>query len=172
MLPPELKNSLRRSIGACDHPREQVVDVMYQLQRHYGYLSDEALAQGAELLGMSELELEELATFYDFIYRQPVGKFVLHVCDGVVCWMSHEGWSFLSQSEGIVDYLCRKLGVKVGQTTEDGLFTVLPSACIGYCDHAPAMLVNGRPYGPLTPESLDQTLDDLRSEHCELVPDR
>jgi NADH-quinone oxidoreductase subunit E len=107
------------------------------------------------------LEVEELATFYDFIYREPVGKFVIHVCDGVVCWMFHEN--------SIFDYLCRKLQVCAGQVTGDGLFTVLPTACIGFCDHAPAMLVNGVFYGPLTPEKVDEIIEQIRSEHCELV---
>jgi NADH-quinone oxidoreductase subunit E len=161
MLPPELRDNLQKRIAAVAYPRELAVDVMYALQKHYGYLSDEALLQAAGLLGLSPLELEELATFYDFIYREPVGKFVIHVCDGVVCWMFHEGSLF--------DYLCRKLGVCAGQITEDGMFTVIPSACLGYCDHAPAMLINGVPYGDLTPEIIDQVLEKLRREYCDLV---
>ena len=80
---------------------------MYALQGHYGYLNDEAVHEAAALLGMTPLEIEELATFYDFIYREPVGKFVIHVCDGVVCWMFHEG--------SVFDYLCKKLGVCAGE---------------------------------------------------------
>jgi len=107
------------------------------------------------------LELEELATFYDFIYRQPVGKFVIHVCDGVVCWMFHEN--------SIFDYLCKKLRVCAGEISADGLFTVLPTACIGFCDRAPAMLINGKMYGPLTPEGIDEILESLKTQHCEMV---
>ena len=172
MLPPALKKSLQKGLKACEHPREQAVDVMYAVQRHYGYLTDEGLAESAELLGMTTLELEELATFYDYIYRSPVGRFVLHVCDSVVCWMCHEEWSCIGQEESIVTYLCARLGVGVGEVTPDGLFTVLPSACIGYCEYAPAMLVNGRPYGPLTPESLDEILQTLRDNPDEMVLDR
>lgn len=172
MLPQKLKKKLEKDIRAAAYPREKAVDVMYAVQRHYGYMSDEGLAEAATLLGMTELELEELATFYDFIYRSPVGKFVLHVCDGVVCWMCHEKWSCTGEEESIVTYLCARLGVEVGETTEDGMFTVLPSACIGFCEFAPAMLVNGRPYGPLTPESLDEILEQLRKEHDEMVVDR
>jgi NADH-quinone oxidoreductase subunit E len=161
MLPPELYDRLRSRIEKSDHPRELAVDVMYTVQRHYGYLSDEALCEAAELLGVTPLELEELATFYDFIYREPVGKFVIHVCDGVVCWMFHEG--------SVFNYLCEKLGVETGETTPDGLFTVLPTACIGYCDHAPSMIINGNFYGSLTPEKIDEILDKLRAEHCESV---
>jgi NADH-quinone oxidoreductase subunit E len=156
MLPTELLNTLRAQIAQAEQPREVAIDAMFALQNHYGYLSDEALEEGARLLGMSPLELEELATFYDFIYREPVGKFVIHVCDGVVCWMNG--------LQSVVDYFCRKLGIRLGETTKDGLFTLLPTACIGYCDLSPAVLVNGRPYGPLTPEKIDALLHQLEGE--------
>jgi NADH-quinone oxidoreductase subunit E len=156
MLSDELRETLQAEIAKVEHPRELAIDVMLSLQRHYGYLSDEVLEEGARLLGMTPLELEELATFYDFIYRKPVGKFVIHVCDGVVCWMN--GY------ESVMDYLCKKLEIRPGETTEDGLFTLLPTACIGYCDLSPAMLINGRPYGPLTPEKVDDTLHRLKTE--------
>jgi NADH-quinone oxidoreductase subunit E len=156
MLPEELYEMLKAQIAVEDHPRELAVDVMLALQNHYGYLSDEALEEGARLLGMTPLELEELATFYDFIYREPVGRYVVHVCDGVVCWMNGYEW--------VMDDLSKKLGIKPGETTGDGLFTLLPTACIGYCDLSPAMLINGRPYGPLTPEKIDDILHRLRVE--------
>ncbi len=156
MIPAELLQNLEREIAKTEHPRELAVDVMFVLQNHYGYLSDEALEEGAGLLGMTVLELEEIATFYDFIYREPVGKFVIHVCDGVVCWMNG--------LQSVVDYLYQKLGIRLGETTEDGLFTLLPTACIGYCDLSPAVLVNGRPYGPLTPEKIDDLLQKFRGE--------
>ena len=110
---------------------------------------------------MTPLELEELATFYDFIYREPVGKFVIHVCDGVVCWMFHEG--------SVFDYLCQKLGVCAGEVTADGMFTVLPTACIGYCDHAPAMLINGVVYGPLTAGEDRRDSGEIEDRACDLV---
>jgi NADH-quinone oxidoreductase subunit E len=156
MLPKDLLESLQKEISQAEQPRELALDVMFTLQRHYGYLDDEALEEAAQLLGMTPLELEELATFYDFIYRERVGKYVLHVCDGVVCWMNGH--------PSILDYLSKKLGVGVGETTEDGLFTILPTACIGYCDLSPAMLVNGRPYGPLTPENIDGILEMLKEK--------
>ena len=156
MLSKELLETLQSQIGKTEQPRELAVDIMLSLQQYYGYLSDEALEEGATLLGMTPLELEELATFYDFIYREPVGKFVIHVCDGVVCWMN--GY------ESVMDYLCKKLGIEPGETTKDGLFTILPTACIGYCDLSPAMLINGRPHGPLTAEKIDDVLNRLRTE--------
>jgi NADH-quinone oxidoreductase subunit E len=164
MLPRRTIDELHRKIRETEHPAELAVEVMYALQRHYGYLSDEALLEGAELLGMTPLELEEIATFYDFIYREPVGKYVIHVCDGVVCWMCHESWKCEGEERSAIDYLCNKLGVTVGETTADGLFTILPCGCIGYCDHAPAMLINGKFYGPLTPPVIEEILMELRRQ--------
>jgi len=136
MLPHDLVERLQQEIASVDHPREMAIDIMFALQNHYGHLSDEGLEEGARILGMTTLELEELATFYDFIYREPVGRFVIHVCDGVVCWMNGYEW--------VMDYLSKKLGIKPGETTGDGLFTILHTACIGNCDLSTAMLNNER----------------------------
>ena len=156
MLPAELKESLTAHIAKVDHPRELVVDVMFAIQDRFGYLSDEAIVEVAGLLGMTPLEVEELATFYTFVYREPVGKHVIHVCDSVVCWM--DGY------ESIRDHLCNKLGIEMGETPADGLFTLIPVCCIGYCDRSPAILINKKVYGPLTAEKLDEILEELKSE--------
>ncbi len=152
---------MQAKVAETEHHREQAINVMFAVQNHYGYLSDEGLVEAADLLGLTPLELEELATFYDFIYRRPVGRYVIHICDGVVCWMFHEN--------SVFEYLCKKLGVCPGEVSADGWFTVLPTACIGFCDRAPAMLINGKMYGPLTPELIDQTLEKLKEEYRELV---
>jgi len=156
MLPKELKERLEAEIKSVEHPRELAVDVMFAVQEHYGYLSDAALAEAAGLLAMTPLELDELATFYTFTFREPVGKYVIHVCDSVVCWMN--GYA------SVRDYLCRRLAIGLGETTADGLFTLLPVCCIGYCDRSPAMLVNRRVHGELTPEKIDGILEKLRGE--------
>ena len=154
-LPDAVAADLDRLIAAVDHTREAAVAVMYALQRHYGYLCDEAMYCAARHLSMTTLELESLATFYDYLYRRPVGRYVIHVCDSVVCWMFHQ--------DSIFDYLCRTLGVPPGGTTEDGLFTVLPAACVGNCHNAPTMLINGRFYDRLTPKAVDAVIAELRA---------
>lgn len=156
MLSEELRESWLNKIENVEHPRGLVVDVMFALQDQYGYLSDEALEETALLLDMSPLEVEELATFYTFIYREPVGKYVIHVCDSVICWM--DGY------ESLRDYICQKLEIKTGETTADGMFTLLPVCCIGYCDRSPAILINRKVYGPLTPEKLENIIGKLRAE--------
>jgi NADH-quinone oxidoreductase subunit E len=164
MLPEELQEKIAAKLGDVEHPREKAIDIMYLLQAHFGYMSDEAVFEAAAVLAMTPLEIDELATFYDFIYRQPVGKYVIHVCDGVVCWMCHY--------DTVFTYLCRKLGVDVGETTPDNLFTVLPTACIGDCHNGPSMLINGQFYGKLTPQKIDEILDRLARENFTCIPNR
>ena len=156
MLPETVKTELERRIAEADHPKELVVDVMIACQKAFGYLSDEAVAIAAGMLDMTPLEIEELATFYNYIYREPVGRYVIHICDSVVCWMA----DYIP----LRDHLCQKLGIEMGGTTPDGRFTLLPACCLGYCDRAPAMMINKRVYGFLTPEKIDAIIDELNSE--------
>lgn len=156
MLPDELKLKLKQIIAEAESPREKAIDVMFEIQEIEGWMSDEAMVEAAGLLGMSPLELEELATFYDYIYRGPVGKYVIKVCDSTACWL--EG------HQRVIDYISSSVGVPMGGTSPDGTFTLLPVCCIGYCDRAPAMVINKRVYGKLTPEKIDRILDKLARE--------
>jgi NADH-quinone oxidoreductase subunit E len=153
MLPEDLKQVLEGKIATSEQPRELAVDVMFAVQDRFGFVSDELLEDSAALLRMTPLELNEIATFYEFIYRQPVGKYVIHVCDGVVCW--------IQQHQTVLDYLREKLGIGFGETSADRRFTLLPTCCLGYCDHAPAMMINRKIYGALTRERIDQILVGL-----------
>ena len=153
MLPDDLKLKLQKMIAGAESPREKAIDVMFEIQELQGWMSDEAMVEAAVLLGMTPLELEELATFYDYIYRSPVGKYVIKVCDSTVCWL--EG------HQRVIDYISARAGVAMGGTSPDGTFTLLPVCCIGYCDRAPAMVINKRVYGKLTPEKIGRILDKL-----------
>ncbi len=153
-IPETLKTEWKCRIQQSDHPRELVVDVLLAIQGQIGYVDDQALREAADWLQVDPLEIEEIATFYTFIYREPVGRYVIHLCDSVICW--------LGGYDALRNHLCRKLGIALGGTTADGLFTLLPVCCIGYCDRSPAMLINGKVYGPLTEETLDRILSELR----------
>ncbi|MCG6909808.1 MAG: NADH-quinone oxidoreductase subunit NuoE [Deltaproteobacteria bacterium] len=156
MFSEELKAELTRTVQNSEHPRELLVDIIFKIQDRYGYLDDESLEVVARLLHMDPLEIEQIATFYTFIFREPVGKYVIHVCDSVMCWSMG--------GEALKEFLCRSLDIQMGETTPDGLFTLLPVCCIGYCDRSPAILVNKKVYGNLTPEKLERLLDELRFE--------
>ena len=151
MIPEELKNELEARVASAITPREAAVDVMKELQRHFGWLTDEAVVAAAGVLGLSPLQVEELATFYEMIYRRPVGKRVIHVCDSISCWAV--GF------ETLITHLGKQLGVEPGGTTADGMFTLLPCACLGMCGDGPAMMVGETLYGKVTPENADEILE-------------
>jgi NADH-quinone oxidoreductase subunit E len=157
MIPETLKIELQSRIAAAITRREAAVDIMKALQAHYGWLTDEAVGEAAELLSLSPLQVEELATFYEMIYRRPVGKKVIHLCDSISCW-SMGGESLLQQIAG-------QLGIKVGETTSDGHFTLLPCCCLGNCGQAPTLMIGEKIYGRVTAASAAEILNDLRQNH-------
>jgi len=154
MIPDHLKKSLESRVASAVTAREAAVDVMKELQVHYGWLTDEAVDEAAQLLGLSPLQVDELATFYEMIYRRPVGKKVIHVCDSISCWSS--GY------ETIMSHLKSRLGVEAGGTSADGMFTLLPCCCMGRCGDGPSMSVGDTLYDNLTPELVDQILEQER----------
>lgn len=154
MIPESLKNELRARVAAAVTNREAAVDVMKELQRHCGWLSDEAVLAAAEILGLSPLQVEELATFYELIYRRPVGRRVIHVCDSISCWSCG--------CDAILDYLKERLGVELGGTTADGCFTLVPCACLGNCGEGPTMMIGETIYGRLTEERVAEILEAER----------
>jgi len=151
MIPEELKIELEKQVASAVTPREAAVDVMKELQAHYGWLTDDAVVEAAELLGLSPLQVEELATFYEMIYRRPVGRKVIHVCDSISCWCAG--------SEELTDHLKKRLGLQLGETSADEEFTLLPCCCMGMCGDSPALSINGVPHGKLTPEAADKLLE-------------
>jgi NADH-quinone oxidoreductase subunit E len=154
MISDTLREELQARIASAITSREAAVDVMKELQKHYGWLTDEAVREAAELLGLSPLQVEELATFYEMIYRRPVGKKVIHVCDSISCWTVG--------GETMMTHLAKRLGVEPGGTSVDGTFTLIPCACLGNCGEGPAMMIGDILYGRITPERVDEILEKER----------
>jgi len=150
MLPDSLKSELKARVAHAVTNREAAVDVMKELQRHYGWLTDEAVGEAAELLGLTPLQVEELATFYEMIYRRPVGKRVIHVCDSISCWAVG--------GESLMAHLAAALGTEPGGTTADGMFTLLPCCCLGNCGEAPTLMIGDTLHGRVTPERAAEIL--------------
>jgi NADH-quinone oxidoreductase subunit E len=109
------------------------IEALKIVQKYRRWVSDECLVAVAELLDISPAQLEAVATFYNLIYRQPVGKTVIHYCNSVTCWMLG--------SDQVQERLCRHLNVELGQMSADGEYTILPIVCLGACDHAPVAMV-------------------------------
>jgi NADH-quinone oxidoreductase subunit E len=136
-----------------EHRRAAVSEALLIVQESRGWVSDEAVTDIAEILGMTKEEVDGIATFYDLVFRRPVGRHVVMVCDSVSCWVTGE--------EKVMDRLAQRLGVALGGTTTDGAFTLLPVGCLGACDAGPAMLVDGTLYDHLTPEKAEEILSTL-----------
>ncbi len=134
--------------------RAAALEALQVVQKARGWVSDEDLAAVASMLGMSPTELDSLASFYCMVFRKPVGRHVILVCDSISCWVM--GY------DGILDRLVSRLGIRFGETAADGRFTLLPVACLGACDHAPAMMIDDDLHGDLTPEMIDGILEKYK----------
>ena len=145
----------REVLDELEHyPTKQAacIEALKIVQKHDGWVSDEALHEVAALIGMPVAELDSVATFFNLIYRRPVGRHVILLCDSVSCW--------LMGCDKIRAHLVNRLGIDYGQTTEDDRFTLLPMACLGTCDHAPALMIDEELHRDLTADSLDKILED------------
>lgn len=130
------------------------IDALKIVQRHRGWISDESLRDIADHLGMSPTDLDSVATFYNLIFRKPVGRHVIMVCDSVSCWIM--GYDRMRK------HLYERLGIELGQTTPDNRFTLLPIVCLGCCDHAPAMTVDGDLHSDLDSQKIDAELEKYK----------
>jgi NADH-quinone oxidoreductase subunit E len=142
-LTPEERAEIEAEAAHYPTRRALCIEAMKVVQRHRGWVSDEALQDLSALLGMTPEELDGVATFYNLVYRRPVGRHVVLVCDSVSCWIMGYG--------RLRGRLSSELGVPLGGTTPDGRFTLLPIACLGACDRAPAMMVDDDLHGDLDP---------------------
>ncbi|HET8699231.1 MAG TPA: NADH-quinone oxidoreductase subunit NuoE, partial [Gammaproteobacteria bacterium] len=123
--------AIERALAQYPDKRAACVDALKIVQRRRGWVADEPLRGIAALLGMSVDDLDAVATFYNLIYRRPVGRHVVHVCDSVSCW--------LMGADDVAARIRDELGARYGETTADGRLTVLPIPCLGACDRAPAL---------------------------------
>lgn len=151
MLSEEEIKEIQEEIKQYPYPAAACIDALKIVQHHRGWVSDESVKDIGQILGISNEEVDSVATFYSRIYRKPVGRNVILVCDSVSCMIM--GYA------KIYDYLSEKLGISFGETTSDGRFTLLPNSCLGDCDHAPAMMINNDQYNRLTSEKVDELLD-------------
>ena len=126
------------------------IDALKIVQSYRGWISDESLNAIAKLLGMSAGELDGIATFYNLIYRQPVGEKVILYCDSVSCW--------LMDGDAVCEKIKQKLDIDYGETTADNQYTLLPVTCLGDCDHAPAMMVGDELHHDLTIDNIEEHL--------------
>ncbi len=151
MLTDEEKREIDEELGKYQTKRAAGPEALKIVQRYRGWVSDDSLRDVARYLELSDEELDSVATCYNFIFRKPVGRHIIVLCDSVVCWVV--GY------QGILAHLQQRLGIQMGQTTKDRRFTLLPAACLGACDQAPVMIVDEQLYVELTPAKVDEILE-------------
>ncbi len=150
MLSEGERAAIADAVGHYEEPASAVGDALMVVQESRGWVSDEAVADLARELSMSVEDVDAVATFSDLVFRRPVGRNVILVCDSVSCWIT--GY------DAVIAHISSRLGIGLGETTKDGSFTLLPVGCLGACEQGPAMMVNGELIGNLTPARIDEAL--------------
>lgn len=149
-----LSEAERREIAEEMHhypdTRAASIGALKIVQKYRGWVPDGAIAPVAQMIGTDAADLEGVATFYSLIFRQPVGRNVITLCDSISC--------HLTGYDEVKAALESKLGIKSGQTTADEKFTLLPICCLGNCDHAPTLMINDDLHGDVDPAGLDKIL--------------
>lgn len=136
--------------------RGSLITILQKTQEIYGYLPIDAVYCIAERTGLSPAKVLGVATFYSQFRFQAIGKYLIMLCKGTAC--------YVNGADRIAEAITEELGIKDGETTEDGLFTLNIVACLGCCSLAPVMMINETTYGSLTPDKVKQILRDLRKE--------
>ncbi len=136
-----------------------LITILQKAQDIYGYLPVDVMYHIAAAVGTTPAEVMGVATFYTQFRLQPVGKYLIMLCQGTAC--------HVNGSERIETAICEHLGIKDGETTQDGLFTLKNVACLGCCSLSPVMMINGETYGSLTPDKAISVLEELRKESAE-----
>ncbi|MBD3225766.1 MAG: NADH-quinone oxidoreductase subunit NuoE [Caldithrix sp.] len=152
MLSEQEQREIKAEFAHYPQKRAACIEALKVVQKHRGWVSDDGIKAIADFLDMSPEEVDNVATFYNLVFRKPVGRHVILICDSISCWVT--GY------EQIKEHLFERLGIALGETTKDNRFTLLPMACLGACDHAPVIMIDDDLYHDLTPEKIDQILEN------------
>ncbi|MBI4557521.1 MAG: NADH-quinone oxidoreductase subunit NuoE [Candidatus Hydrogenedentes bacterium] len=151
MLTEEIKHEIEAEAERFERKQAACIEALRIVQMHRRWVDDESVRDIASVLDMSPDEVDSVATFYNLIYRHPVGRHVIRVCASVSCW--------LLGYERLLDHLIQRLGIAVGETTADGRFTLLLNQCLGACDHAPALMIDQDQYQDLDVANVEAVLE-------------
>jgi NADH-quinone oxidoreductase subunit E len=150
MLSVAEKHEIDEAISHVPVRKAAGIEALKVVQHHRRWISDEALNDVAQYMEMSPEELDSVATFYNMLFRKPVGRHIILVCDSVSCWVM--GY------DNLLKNISQRLNIKLGETTTDGRYTLLPNCCLGTCDHAPALMIDNDLYRDVTIQQLDDIL--------------
>ena len=133
--------------------KDNLIQMLNEIQEHYGYVPMWTQKELSNYLNVPMAEIYGVVTFYSRFSLKPKGKYNISVCLGTAC--------FVKGSQKIMDRLQERLGIKQGETTKDGMFSIEETRCVGACGLAPVFTINGEVYGKATVQKLDQVLDEL-----------
>jgi NADH-quinone oxidoreductase E subunit len=151
---PELRQRAEELVALYPNRRSAMLPLLHLAQEHDGYLSEEGMAEVAELTGTTPADVQGTASFYDMFFLEPVGKYVVAVCTNISC--------LLAGGEELLDHAQSTLGCSIGGTSADGMFTLEEAECLADCNIAPCVQVNHRFVRTTTPETFDQMIGEIR----------
>lgn len=154
MFHPQDREAILHCIEHYDDARAASIDTLKIVQERHGWVPDEAIIAIAGILKISAADVEGVATFYNLIFRKPVGRHVIKVCDSIGC--------FLTGYDNLILAIRQHLGIDYGQTTADGRFTLLPICCLGNCDKGPTLMIDDDTHGPVSVEQVPALLEPYR----------
>ncbi len=143
--------SIKEEIQHYEDPRAASIGALKIIQKRHGWVPDAAIPAIGRLLGIPASDVEGVATFYNLIFRRPVGRYVIKVCDSLAC--------LLTGYEEVRDELCKQLGIGFGETTADGRFTLLPICCLGACDRGPVLMIDDDTHFGISPQHIARLLE-------------
>jgi NADH-quinone oxidoreductase subunit E len=161
-LTPEKVELAREIIGRYPRPKSALIPLLHLAQEQDGWVAEDAMEHIAELVGISPAEVLGTCSFYEMFKLHPVGTYAVNVCTNISCQ--------LLGGEELLEHAEQKLGIKVGNTTPDGLFTLEDVECIAACTEAPACQVNYRYFHRISHDEFDRLVDDLRSGRRDDIP--
>lgn len=153
-LAPELRAEIEEVTHHYPDARAASIDALKIVQRAHGWVPDGAIPAIAEVLGIPASDVEGVATFYSQIFRVPVGRHIIRVCDSMTC--------YINGHEQVLASIQKQFGCGLGETTADGRFTLLPVCCLGNCDKGSTIMVDDDTFGGMTPENVVSVLENYR----------
>ena len=145
------RSAIEHEMHHYEDPRAASIEALKIVQKQRGWVPDGAIHAIAEVLGIPASDVEGVATFYSQIFRQPVGRHIIRVCDSMTC--------FIGGHESVLGAIQQQLGIAPGQTTADKRFTLLPVCCLGNCDKAPALMIDDDTFGNVSAAAVGQLLE-------------
>ena len=142
--------AIDHEVSLVPYKKAAMIEALKIVQQHRGWISDDSVEAIAKYLETSAAEVDSVATFYNLIFRKPVGRHIILLCDSISCYVM--GYQKLYEA------LKQQLNIKFGETTADNKFTLLPNACLGCCDHAPALMIGEDLYRDIKVEEIVEIL--------------